>query len=115
MHTVDTGSAFPDDGMGFFVLEAMSMYGNPYVYQSNPFQQPLQLNRVNGIEGARALATRMPPNSQSPAFDGNEDIMYIVTTDSAGYPTIEKYSFTKIDDRPESQLMTNFVTRKEFE
>lgn len=89
------------------------MYGNPYgMYQANLYQQPMQLNRVNGIEGARALAARMSPNSQAPAFDGNDDIMYIVTTDSAGYPTIERYGFTRIDDRPTE---AQYVTRKEFE
>ena len=63
-------------------------YNQPYQQQiQNIQQEPQNLIRVNGIEGARAY--NMPPNSTVALFDGNEDIMYIKTTDGAGYYDID--------------------------
>ena len=55
-----------------------------------------QLLRVNGIEGARAFATK--PNSVVALFDANEDIMYIKTTDAANFPVIKCYGFAEIKE-----------------
>ena len=71
------------------------MYGSRYP-MNQPYygqmQRPMEIIRVNGIEGARAYP--MPPNSTVPAFDSNRDIMYIISTDSACFPSIRKFSFT---------------------
>lgn len=61
------------------------------MYQYQPFQQYQQPVHgfvfVEGIEGAKAYW--MPPNSEMPLFDANDDkTMYIKTTDATGYPTI---------------------------
>ena len=80
------------------------MYNNPYQmqpYPSSMYQRPVQpvsentLIRVTGIEGARAY--QMAPNSTVALFDGGEDLMYIKSTDGAGFPTIRKFRFTEVD------------------
>lgn len=49
------------------------------------------LIRVTGYEGAKAY--QMMPNSTVALFDGNDDIMYIKTTDGAGFATIKTFKF----------------------
>lgn len=81
------------------------------IFNSNYFEQPVQgLIRVTGYKGADAY--RLPANSCMPLFDANEDIMYVKTTDGAGFPTIKMYAFTPIE---QTEVKTDFVTRKEFE
>ena len=46
-------------------------------------QQGMQLIRVTGMDGAKAY--QMPPNSVVPLFDADNDIMYIKSTDGAGF------------------------------
>ena len=96
------------------------MYENPYMgnmqnYMGyrNPvsFSQQMQLNKVNGLEGAKAF--QMNPNSQAALFDLNEDIFYLKTTDSAGYPMIDIYEFKKRE--PKAEPKADYVTREEFE
>ena len=41
---------------------------------------------VTGLDGAKAYP--MPPNSEMPLFDSTGDVLYIKTTDGAGFPTI---------------------------
>ena len=65
-------------------------------------QQPINaLIRVTGIEGAKAY--RMPANSVIPLFDGNEDILYVKSTDGAGFPTIRQFRFEEIVQQPQVQ------------
>lgn len=80
---------------------------NPIVNQA-PIQE---LIRVTGIEGAKAY--QMPPNSVVPLFDADNDIMFIKTTDGAGFPKIRAFSFTEIKDTQEQP--TEYVSRSEFE
>jgi hypothetical protein len=66
---------------------------------------------VTGEDGAKAFA--LPPNSAVALFDANEDVMYIKTTDGAGFPTIvicDYYPRTRPKGKPEE-----YVTRSEFE
>lgn len=76
------------------------MYYNPY-YGS-------QLIRVNGIDGARAY--QMNANSTVALFDSNSDIMYIKTTDGAGFPTIRSFRFEEMTSGTDE-----YVSRKDFE
>lgn len=77
---------------------------NPWTSPSRNFQngqynyQPQQasLIRVNGLEGAKAY--QMPPNSVIPLFDGNEDIMFVKSTDAAGFATIRSFRFEPIPE-----------------
>lgn len=69
--------------------------GNPQLSQMNlGMQQPMQLQRtdlisVNGENGANAYA--MAPNSKVPLFDTTAAVLYIKTTDGAGYATVEAF------------------------
>ena len=87
------------------------MYGyQPY----QPFggsQARQELIRVTGLEGARAY--QMPPNSAAPLFDANSDLMYVKTTDGAGFPTIRTFAFSPVEEvQPAGQ---GYVTRAVFE
>lgn len=78
---------------------------------TSSIQQPLELIRVNGVDGAKAY--QMPPNSTVPLFDANNDIMYIKTTDGAGFPSIRAFTFSAIEEAQEPQ--TEYVPRPEFD
>lgn len=73
-------------------------------------QQGMQLIRVTGMDGAKAY--QMPPNSVVPLFDADNDIMYVKSTDGAGFPTIRAFAFQPIENpTPQTQ---QYVTREEF-
>lgn len=61
----------------------------------DPQRNQMQLIRVTGMEGAKAY--RMPPNSVVPLFDADNDIMYVKSTDGAGFPTIRTFAFQPIE------------------
>lgn len=83
-----------------------------YGYQT---AQPTQLTRVTGLEGAKAY--QMSANSVAALFDAAEDVMYIKSTDGAGFPTIRIFEFTERKEVPVAQTAQDgdFVSRKEFE
>ena len=72
---------------------------------------PQQLIRVTGMEGAKAY--QMGPNSCVPLFDSDNDIMYIKSTDGAGFPTVRAFSFSPMEDVHEQAR--DYVTRAELE
>lgn len=74
-------------------------------------QQGMQLIRVTGMDGAKAY--QMPPNSVVPLFDADNDIMYVKSTDGAGFPTIRAFAFQPVEDKPEP--VPQYVTRDEFD
>lgn len=80
-------------------------YYQPYQPTNYQFQQPIHgFIYVAGIEGAKAY--QMPPNSEMPLFDStNDGIMYIKTTDAAGYPTIKAVRCTEVEE-PSSDTVT---------
>ena len=74
-------------------------------------QQPVQgLIRVTGIEGAKAY--QLPANSVIPLFDSDNDIMYVKSTDGAGFPTIKTFAFAPIEPKKEEPV--SYVTQDEF-
>lgn len=78
--------------------------------QRAQMQQGMQLIRVTGMDGAKAY--QMPPNSVVPLFDADNDIMYIKSTDGAGFPTIRAFAFQPVENpTPQAQ---QYVTREEF-
>lgn len=82
--------------------------------QQNPSNQPVNgLVSVTGIEGAKAY--QLPPNSSMPLFDQNNDILYLKTTDSAGYPTIRTFSFKAIEQADQKPQPVDYVPRSEFD
>ena len=70
--------------------EKASMYGNPF----NPygFQRQEQVVRVNGRGGADAYA--IGPNSSAMLLDESGTLVWLVTTDGAGYKTVSPYDIT---------------------
>ncbi|MBR1445460.1 MAG: hypothetical protein IJ586_00025 [Alloprevotella sp.] len=91
---------------------------NPSIYspygwgQQITAPQPINgLVSVTGMEGARAY--QLPPNSSMPLFDANEDIMYVKTTDGAGFPTVKAYRFALLEQQEAQNA--EYVSRAEFE
>lgn len=74
--------------------------------------QPINaLVSVTGLEGAKAY--QLPPNSSIALFDGNADLMYVKTTDAAGYPTIRTFRFEPVEQAPAPQA--DYVSREDFD
>lgn len=72
---------------------------------------PLSIVNVSGIEGAKAYP--MLPNKTVPLFDNSADILYIKSTDGAGYPTITVFDISKHIEKTNPGV--EYVTRAEFE
>lgn len=75
-------------------------------------QNPLSLIRVTGIDGAKAF--QMPANSSVALFDGDNDLMYIKSTDGAGFPTIRTFRFEEVSPAQMSGT-SDYMTRQEVE
>lgn len=88
---------------------------NPNLYMPNgyqPVQAPVNgLISVNGINGAKAY--QMPPNSSVALFDANEDMMYVKTTDAAGYPTIKTFRFEAVENLEQAPA-ADYVSKDDF-
>lgn len=81
-------------------------------------QQPVNgLTRVTGIDGAKAY--QMPPNSVAALFDDSYDIMYVKSTDGAGFPTIRIFDFFEHKEEVPVQQqpvnVENFATKQELQ
>ena len=89
-----------------------SLY-NPYGTQPFGYQpQPINgLVSVTGLDGAKAY--QLPPNSSMPLFDKDNDILYVKTTDGAGFPTVRTFRFEPMEQ--EQPTHTDYVPRAEFE
>lgn len=104
-----------------------NVWNNPYVpnghyqpnymtaggtYQMAQQQQPVHgFVYVTGLDGAKAY--QMPPNSEMPLFDStNDGVMFIKTTDGAGFPTITVVDCKRRDDEMEQPA---YVTRDELD
>ena len=65
-------------------------YAQPGIQQAAPVQLPQrQVDRVNGENGARAFA--MGPYSSAMLLDESGTLVWMVTTDGAGYKTVAPY------------------------
>lgn len=95
------------------------MYPNMYQYQQPMpnYNTSNQLIRVTGIDGAKAY--QMSANSTVALFDSGSDVMYIKSTDGAGFPTIRTFKFEEVNDylkTGEKQIdFDQFITKTEFE
>ena len=88
------------------------MYGNPYMQQFNPYQQ-LQMQqqqpqqeviKVNGENGARAYP--MGANSSALLLDSSGLLVWLVTTDGAGYKSVSAYDITPHQEAPAPDYST---------
>lgn len=97
------------------LMPQQNQYYNPQMnnQQFLPQIQTQNLIRVNGIEGAKAY--QMSANSIVSLFDANEDIMYIKSTDGAGFPSIRTFSFTEIKEENKPAQQVDYISREEFE
>ena len=91
-------------------------YGNVFPnFFAQPQMQPqnasMQLIKVNGLEGAKAY--QMGPNSCVALFHESEDILYVKSTDGAGFPSIRTFRFEPFEVEPEKPV--KYVTTEEFE
>lgn len=99
-------------------MSLVNTFQSPFGFQNNTFPQLANpalpsgdlLKKVSGPESASHL--RMNPNSRDVAFDANEDIFYIVTTDASGTPSVSAFSFTPY--QPEQPKQVQYVTVEEF-
>lgn len=98
----------------YAALMGQTMYNqsqnNQQFFQPEPTQN---LIRVNGINGAKAY--QMPANSTVALFDANEDVMYIKTTDGAGFPAIRLFRFEELKQETAQEVKQDYISRQEFE
>lgn len=99
----------------YTALLGQNQYYNPQMNNQQIFSQEQTQNliRVNGIDGAKTY--QMPANSTVALFDSNEDIMYIKTTDGAGFPSIRTFNFVEIKQNEKSSVNQDYISRQEFE
>lgn len=98
----------------YAALIGQTMYNQPQNNQQFFQPEPTQnLIRVNGINGAKAY--QMPANSTVALFDSNNDVMYIKSTDGAGFPSIRTFSFTELKEDISTTENTDYISRQEFE
>ena len=57
----------------------------------------------------------MSANSIVSLFDANDDIMYIKSTDGAGFPSIRTFSFTEVKEQNKPIQQVDYISREEFE
>lgn len=74
-----------------YTSQAAGMFSSPY---QPPQMQPQEIIKVNGENGARALAARMAPNSSSLVLDEANPLVWVIRTDGAGYPSISAFSIS---------------------
>lgn len=72
----------------------------PSFYASMPTQQII---RVTGENGARAY--QLPPSSSILLLDSTEPIVWLKTTDGAGYPTVIPYRIEEV--KPQHEVNVN--------
>ena len=75
----------------------------PYNPQNTPFQPPVpqrhEIVKVNGKNGAEAF--QMAQNSSILLLDETAPIVWLKTTDGAGYPTLTPYTISPYQPEPE--------------
>ena len=87
----------------------MNGYQNPFLNPINPYgfmqqpqiqqQQPsTQVVRVNGENGARAF--QLGPNSSALLLDESGVMVWLVTSDGAGYKSVSAYDITPHQSAP---------------
>lgn len=68
-------------------------------YRTGGSQDRCEVIRVKGEGGAKSV--KIPPNSSCLCMDVDEPIVYLVQTDSTGYPAVEAYKVERIPTESE--------------
>lgn len=84
-------------------MNAYNPFMNPYANVLQPFQQPgmvapQQVVRVNGEPGARAY--QIGANSSALLLDESGKMVWLVTSDGAGYKTVSPYDISPHQEAP---------------
>ena len=89
------------------------MMGNYTPYTQNTVQQPQQVVRVNGQNGAQAYT--IGPNSSALLLDESGTLVWLITTDGAGYKTVSAYDITphQAAPAPDFGALENRIKRLE--
>lgn len=91
-------------------------YNNPYgdfLSRTQPVHnqpQPQSVIRVNGKGGADAYI--LPPNSSILMLDNTQPLVWLKTTDGAGFPTVTAYNCTPVTE-PQSAETSDLEKRLE--
>lgn len=106
------------DNSTFGNYQSSVPYSRPQAFMPQQMRRPQisgdQLIKVTGNAGVNALANAMDANSRVAAFDANDDILYVVTTDGAAYPTVQAFRFSPyVQPGPEPEKEP--VYRDEFD
>ena len=89
---------------------------NPYGF-SQQFQQPVpaqqQVTRVNGENGARTY--QLGPNSSALLLDESGLMVWVVTSDGAGYKTVQAYDISphQAEKAPDYGSLENRIKKLE--
>ena len=84
--------------MNNFGFQNPYLPGNQYLQYSNMQPQPVQVVRVNGRNGAEAYG--IGANSSALLLDESGTMVWLVTTDGAGYKTVSAYDITPHQTAP---------------
>lgn len=87
-------------------------YFNPYGFQQQTIQ-PTQVIRVNGENGARSY--QIGANSSALLLDESGLLVWLVTSDGAGYKTVSAYDITphQVTPAPDYGTLEQRITRLE--
>ena len=100
----------------------MNQYANPYLtpygfqpqnYQQFPVGPQMQVTKVNGEPGARSF--QIGPNSSALLLDENGTIVWLVTSDGAGYKTVAAYDIVPHQEatKPDWNALDARITKLE--
>lgn len=74
------------------------MWNDPYSMNMSRSYNRMEAIKVNGEPGARAF--NMPPNSSVLLLDESAPIVWLKTTDGAGYATLKPFTITPYEPAP---------------
>lgn len=88
-------------------------FNNPYAPQYGIQNMPAknEVVRVSGRNGAEAY--QMAPNSSVLLLDTSAPIVWLKTTDGAGYPSLQPYGITPVKENNYTQTIEERLTRLE--
>ena len=91
----------------------LNPYGTMPAYQAPVYQPQMQVTKVNGENGARAYS--LGPNSSALLLDESGLMVWLVTSDGAGYKTVAPYDIAphKAEPSPDYGTLESRIKRLE--
>lgn len=96
-----------------FGMPSYDVYSGATMRWPKPQQQPVTVPQVTSRAGAETLAQQLPPGSSTVALHSDEDLMYVLSTDSAGVPRVTEWRIEEVKPAPQLDP-SQFITRQEF-